>query len=108
MVRFLVWRACKLTHASTYHVQETNTTYAIYSLRLLLVYPLSFAQSFRRNNNVVGHGKKEKLLFYIFKVKCMCNEKFMIPFQKQQKKERGKLIRDTLKKNTCKLIEDGG
>ena len=49
------------------------------------------------------HRKKE-LLFYI-KVECMCDEKFLVPFQKQQKKERDKLIRDTLKRNTGKLIE---
>ena len=54
----------------------------------------------------MGHRKKEKLLFYI-KVECTCDEKCVVPFQKQQKKERGKLIRDTLKKNTGKLIEDG-
>ena len=53
----------------------------------------------------MGHKKKEKLLFYI---ECMCDEKCVVPFQKQQKKERGKLIRDTLKRNTGKLIEDGG
>ena len=52
------------------------------------------------------HRKKEKLLSYI-KVKCVCDEKFVVPFQKQQKNERGKLIRDTLKRNTSKLIEDG-
>ena len=30
------------------------------------------------------------------------------PIPKTTKKERGKLIRDTLKRNTGKLIEDGG
>ena len=50
---------------------------------------------------------KKKLLLYI-KVECMCDEKFMVPFQKQQKKERDKLISNTFKKNTGKLIEDRG
>ena len=36
----------------------------------------------------------------------MCDEKFVVPFQKQQRKERGKLIRDTLKRNMGKLIKD--
>ena len=41
-------------------------------------------------------------------VECMCDEKFVVSFQKQQKKERGnKLIRDTLRRITGKLIEDG-
>ena len=44
--------------------------------------PLSFAQSFRRNN-VLGHRKKKKLLFYI-KIGCMCDKKFVVPFQKKK------------------------
>ena len=54
----------------------------------------------------MDHKKKEKPLFYI-KVECMWDKKFVIPFQMQQKK-KGKLIRNTLKRNTGKLIEDIG
>ena len=47
--------------------------------------PISFAQSFRRNN-VVGHRRKEKVLFYI-KVECMCDEKLVVPLQKSNQKK---------------------
>ena len=75
--------------------------------------PISFAQSFRRNN-VKGYRKKDKLLFYTQVIKrdglieCMCDEKFVVLFQNQQKKEKGKLIRDTFRRNTSKLVKDEG
>ena len=53
----------------------------------------------------MGHKKKEKLLFYI-KVECWWKVSSLIP--KIETKERGKLIRDILKRNTGKLIKTGG
>ena len=53
------------------------------------------------------HTQREKRLF-ILKVGCVGEGEIVGPFQKQQKKKRGKLIRDILRRNRGKLIEDGG
>ena len=55
----------------------------------------------------MGHTKREKRLF-IRKVEYMCDQKFVSHSKNSKKRERDKLIRDILKRNTGKLIEDGG
>ena len=88
-----------------------NNIYEIVLISSIILHPtfitllLFFAQSFRRNS-IVRHTKREKKLF-ILKVEYMSDEKFVVQFEKQQEKERGKLIRNSLKKNKSKLIETG-
>ena len=50
------------------------------------------------------HKRKAKLLFYV-RVKCMCDGKLMVTFQKYKQKKTNK---GHPKRNTGKLIKTGG